>query len=602
MSVVGLSMEGAQGLAQQLQSLAVSVSTLANAQTRNAGATRSVVSASNAAATATTNLTQQAQQGVQRFAGLANAVQSLVGHLGGHDRTAGLVGSIASTTAAFAGMGSSFGPIGTGIGLIVGATAGLVSAFRSAEETTRANVVAEQDLRSEIERNAELYGTYEAAIRSASAARAGEALVEFGLATPEAYAAREQALIDQIRVREAARAEIMRSISAVEAEIATSDEGVGAINRMVDSVDDMREAYNRLGGEAVALDQQLQSLRSTAADAAAEAEAVLGEDLASAGTTHRGGGRRRPAEFRGAAMTEEGLAASTSLVSPGEMSRRATADAARELETFTALAREGREMEERLAESLEAEKERHVAASEAAHEHRRALEELRDEVRDGIADFANGYVNSLDDVVASYRDLQDAAKETGVTLNRSGLLMARGMTAVGNQIAETVGGTMTSAFSSAVGAWLDGSKSFVEAAEEMAKGVIKALVQESIVQGVTELARGIADLASYRYDSAALHFAAAGAWAIVGGVAGGIGAATGAFGGGGKDSGGSSQRDMADADRERQREAAAGPTVVNLYMTGMPMTQADVGAGFARGIRASQRAGYLPAGALTGGR
>jgi hypothetical protein len=66
----------------------------------------------------------------------------------------------------------------------------------------------------------------------------------------------------------------------------------------------------------------------------------------------------------------------------------------------------------------------------------------------------------------------------------------------------------------------------------MVDGILQALVTESIVQTIVELARAAAAAAgSYGADPAVeMHLVAAGMWAAVGGVAGAAGAALGSFG------------------------------------------------------------------------
>jgi hypothetical protein len=238
-----------------------------------------------------------------------------------------------------------------------------------------------------------------------------------------------------------------------------------------------------------------------------------------------------------------------------EMERLASAEKAREEEL-------GRALREFTQEETERKREAHaqgieLAGAAAAAERERFQEamrhqaELAEAARTASAAFRDGWTSSLDDVADRWREANVALRAAGQTQISTGRLMERSMVAIGNNIAETVGGTMVGAFKTAVSAWVDGSKTFVEAAEDMVKGVIQALVIESIVQGVVELARGIADIASYQYATGAQHFAAAAAWAAVGGVAGAVGGAIGAFGGGGggagKDAaGGTDQRGLAD--------------------------------------------------------
>jgi hypothetical protein len=93
-------------------------------------------------------------------------------------------------------------------------------------------------------------------------------------------------------------------------------------------------------------------------------------------------------------------------------------------------------------------------------------------------------------------------------------------------------GSLESALSSSVDAWLSGTRSMGEAMQDMVKQVAKSLASEAIIQGLKETALGIGALATGS-PTAAIHFAAAGKWAAVGAAAGLVGAASGAFGGGG---------------------------------------------------------------------
>lgn len=216
-----------------------------------------------------------------------------------------------------------------------------------------------------------------------------------------------------------------------------------------------------------------------------------------------------------------------------------------------------------LREAAEAQR----AAAESAKDHATAQAELRDRAKEAQTAFGEGYVNSLDEVIEKWRDANDASRRAGMGMLSTARLLERGMVAVGNNIAETIGGTMQGAFTDALGAWLDGSKSFVQAAEDMAKGVIKALTIESIVQAVTEVARAVASFASQDYASGVAHLAAAAAWGAVGVVAGGVGAAVGAFGGGGgadkSASQGADNRDL--SSRSVQERDISQPIVVNVY-------------------------------------
>lgn len=222
------------------------------------------------------------------------------------------------------------------------------------------------------------------------------------------------------------------------------------------------------------------------------------------------------------------------------------------------------------------------------------------EAKESVQSFRDATSASLADVVTAWRDAQQSLKNAGQSMMGVGELLRVGMTSVGNEIAETIGGTMVGAFESALGAWLDGSKSFVEAAEDMVKGVLKALVIESIVQAVTETARGIADLAGYKYDTAALHFAAAAAWGAVGVAAGAVGGAIGAFGGGGKDSAGAGASQSVTPTDASTTAAPSQPVTINVYPGGF-ITRRDVYGGVVDAMNEAAREGYRVDPSLIGG-
>lgn len=614
MSVVGLSMEGAQGVAAAMNALSQSVEQLAARQAANTRATVAGARASTQAASGMQSLAQQAQSGIQRVQGVAGAVQSLVSALGSHDRTAGLIASVAGTTAQFASMGSALGPGGAVIGGLVGLVTSLSSVVTEMQDVERAareaateihNLAAARIAARTEERTATsiLTGVGASDVSAPDLERRSEE-ARLRARAAEEEIARRQADLDRIRSSPLATAAATRSgrLGEAEAALEVARESLAHENAIVDGV--RREVDARAAARREA--EHMAELQAAEAEAA-RAEAAEYESAAEATAALDARHRRERARHGGSSDGDrEAAARARASVEAADEFRRAVAaaeDRDRELRRLgdEARAAEAAAVAEFWAEQddLRAAHDREVAeaaldAAKASSEHHR---ELLTETGNAAKDFATGYVSSIGEVIASWDALAEASRASGTTMLSTGRLMERGVTAIANNIAESVGGTMTSAFSSAVGAWLDGSKSFVEAAEEMAKGVIKALVQESIVQGVTELARGIADLASYRYDSAALHFAAAAAWAVVGGAAGAIGAATGAFGGGGKAEG-ASQREMADRDRERARDAPTGNAVINIYADGMPVTRSDFAAGMSRALRDTVRAGYLPAGAL----
>ena len=138
-----------RALAQVVSGLAGNIGQLQAAETSETQATTQSANAHQQQAQAQGQAGQAAVQFGQRIAGVANAVQSLVSRLGSRDQTAGLVGSIASTTAQFASMGAALGPQGAVGGAIVGFTASiyeLAHAHSAAAEAARDQQNAEAHL------------------------------------------------------------------------------------------------------------------------------------------------------------------------------------------------------------------------------------------------------------------------------------------------------------------------------------------------------------------------------------------------------------------------------------------------------------------------
>lgn len=518
------------------------------------------------------------QSSAARVAGMANAVQSLAARLGSQGQSAGLVGSVASTIAQFSAMGATLGPGGAVAGAIAGlaiSVRDLAAAHTEAAEAAAAQQQAEQQLANA--------GAIDTAIRT------GGDLSQF--------TDRERAIATQARrIR----------LAAAQADLATAENEesgiLGILNGPGAQIAHARAEQLRRDIEQIGV--ELRTLGS-AAQSSSDATGLSGLSA--------GGGARLyglPTTGDVAAMT--GLAEGTQRLherADAQERVRITAEDARNAEAafidemmgyagtrslpgLGSVDDSGADATiAQLARGTQAQQEHDAAIQQSILDEKRLADaqyELVEAASNAQQVFENGYVNSIDQVVNAYRRWQNAAKAAGETTTTTGLLMQRGMTATANSIAEAVGGTMKGAFESALGAWLDGSKSFVQAAEDMAKGVLKALVTESIVQAVTETARGVADLASYHYDSAALHFAAAAAWGAVGVVAGGVGAAVGAFGGGGAEKQGATTRDTASASRESQ----GGSMVVNNYIyPGGFITKKDISFAVLDGLNEAARAG-----------
>jgi hypothetical protein len=521
---------------------------------------------------------------IARVQSAASAVTALSGALGDRNGTTGLVANVAATTAQFAAMGSALGPGGALITGVLGFSYGIAQVT----EATHGATDAQAEYRHEIGLSIDAIDEYIAAARRMEEAQRRTQLIDEGLGTleeQEAAAALAGRRVGEIGAR---ATEARRRLEAAEAGRAyvpgagmgrTLDTREAAGARM--QIPELRRQFDELTSqleEARAESRRLGEL----AFQVAEEEAAISQDIAeialeeevSRGRERRGGGGSRGGDraldqmrsvFADAFPTDDereraryqrGFATADEIVG-------ASGDASDTIADLSA----------GFDEQLDALHELDEKTREFAETQR----ELGDAAREASTAFSEGWTDSIDGVVGAWQEANVALRRASQQTISIGALVERSLVAAGNSIADTIGGTMKGAFEDALGAWLDGSVDFVKAAEEMAKGVIKALVIESIVQAVTETARAIADLASYRYDSAAAHFAAAAAWAAVGVVAGGIGAGIGAFGGGdkgseeGKASGG---RDL--ASRSTAEDRGPQTTIINVYPGQVLSTARDI--------------------------
>ncbi len=549
------------------------------------------------------NVGQGAQQAAQHLQGAASAVANLATRIGSPGVTTGanLIGSVAGSTAQFAAMGSMIGPGGTFAGAIAGAILGIVglaTAHHDAAAEAEAHAVAEGHVASGIRDAARAAadaasGTFGSdtssgaltTARDTEAARAQELSLALSRAQHDQYGRTSEAIRDANRAaitlahtellasratlanidEEIARRQDLEAVTQADAEArrVASELAAEEARRTAEIVAADAEEREGIAARHAIEDQEAAARAASAADALA-AQAAMDENLA--GARERFAAAEAQAKAEGNLLIHEQIALEEELRRAQTPSGNESSAAAIHVEELSML-REKAEAYHTLA----------LAADDAS-----------------IA-FGTGYVSSIDQVIESYRQLQNAAKATGRSVGIDSRLMERSLVASGNAIAETVGGDMKGAFTEALGAWLDGSVSFVEAAENMAKGVIKALVMESIVQAVVEGARAIASIASQDYVGAASHAAAAGAWAAVAVVAGGVGAATGSFGGGGgAESGSSGVGADANRERSRDRDSDRGGPETFIIMPGGFITARDVQRGIVDALDQADREGVRP--------
>jgi hypothetical protein len=343
-------------------------------------------------------------QFVQRVQGMASAIQGLVGALGSHDRTAGLISSIAGTTAQFAAMGATLGPAGAVIGGLVGLTSSMLSAADAARTVTH----SVEEMNAELERRAR---------------------------------------VDAATIGERSWAHLM----------------------------ELRREEERAAADAA--DRMLTGMM-------AEAEADLARPRGG------GGGSRRSSNEEagyGAAMTEEGLAASTSLLSDEEVERRRSVDAelaALEDEayehTLELIEAEAQARHDADAERLEAEEEKNAAIVEMNAERLAKEEEAEEQARQ--------------------RQIEAQTEFMELGMNVVGLM------------------------TDALGAIASGEKTAEDAFKGLAKAFLQMISQYAMLKAATEFAEAIGAFASFNYGGGALHLAAGVAFTAVA-VATGVGAA-----------------------------------------------------------------------------
>lgn len=552
---LGISVPGVDDAVRDLQKVkdaqqAVSSAAAASGRATTAAGTQASGALRNTGAAAQT-AGQSVGQMAQRIQGAAAAAAQLGNAFGGSGtgRAASLVSSLAGATAQTAALGAAMGPLGVAIGAVGLATTVAGVAFARQRES----MASTQQI---VDRLTRSYGDLVSEIESAATATQRMDRVRAGQGSiAEQRAFSQQALNRQALITRALRGDAS-AIRALRTQgvtgVAAGEEGenrpleAGEI-RLLGSLGDRaaREARERMALEPAAATRDVaaaeRSLETRAGRVAERGRSSGGESDEDAIAREWAAAieRRRQYEAEMAALYDAAKAREERLL---EIEREVGAEK-REL------AIEDRRLQVEAAEhAAELRRQHEQQAIEYSRQQHQHQQELAERGEEAAARFRNGWTTSLDDVAERWREANVELKNAGLTQISHARLMERSMIAVGNNIAEVVGGTMVSAFKSAVTAWVDGSKTFVEAAEDMVKGVIQALVIEAIVQGTVEIARGIADIASYQYATGAQHFAAAAAWAAVGGVAGAVGGAIGAFGGGGSkgDAGATDRRDLTD--------------------------------------------------------
>ena len=554
-------------------------------------ANQSAARATQTAASATSRAAQQAGQSVQQLGQRAGQAGTALGQMGNVLGAVAGQGSAAGQAfsqlgGAVSALSGAMGPLGVALGAVTLAITAVNTALNYEANQHRA---AEQAARDHAEQLRSLASAARQA-RAALSVNADIAGGSFGNLSSDT-------LQQQAEERRQRVLEMERGFASGESRGRGLQErvvnGRGAITgRTIEEMmpAEQREEMRRLREEVTTIERELvrreeqAAADQRAAQAESTAAAVRSEEELAARNGRRGGGGGRGGAA-GTGFRGDGGAALRGLISDADAGGADAIEFARQL---------GEEQDNLIAKADERDELEKQRLQDAVERQR----ELADAARDASQTFAESWRGSIDQVIEAWHDAREAQSSAGEQMLSTSELLRVGMTSVGNEIADTIGGTMKGAFEQALGAWLDGSKSFVEAAEEMARGVLKALVIESIVQAVVEGARAIASAASYDFSGAALHAAAAAAWAGVGIVAGGVGAAIGGFGGGGKDAPSTSNSvTPTDASTSAQQSQ---PMVINVYPGGY-ITRRDVNAGIVDALNEAGRDGYRLDPGLVGG-
>ncbi len=205
-------------------------------------------------------------------------------------------------------------------------------------------------------------------------------------------------------------------------------------------------------------------------------------------------------------------------------------------------------------------------------------------------------IAEVNDLVRQRIGIQAALAQSTRDLVASQEEQVSGFSMVGEKLLGVLDGVAEGVGESVVAA-LEGSKSFGEAMEEMARSTLRAIAKMAIVEALKNGAMAIAAAATYRYDAAVQHGIAAGMWAGVG-IAAGAGVA--AMGTGQKpaaSAGGGAPAARAEgggrAARADDRATGGGPLTLVLNVSGAAFTDAGVQQAAAVAIREAAGNGFL---------
>lgn len=436
-----------------------------------------------------------------------------------------LVEQMLALGASGAEVGAMFGPQGALVGAIVGAT---IPAITSLIQSVNNEAEAHDRAAHSVDSQVASYDTLLERIRQYNSLQNQQSTLALGLGSLEEQQANLAAVEASLANINAAAIEYGRREASPENDV--------ALAALID-------ARRRLEAEAQSAREALELARVD--------QALLEEDFMNGGGDGDSGSSRR----RGGRATPRASASRVSLgPAPGENLFEEIDTAEEILEQFEGVGERFDVIIGSISSGFDEIIERGARSAEVFYE-------LQDAAKESADTFRDSWTGSVDDVIEAFDRANEAAKNAGRTQISQGRLMEQAAKSVGNTVLESVGEDVTRAFAASIAAAISGAESFEKVLAKMVQGILNSLLQEAIVQTVREIALGISDTASYKYDSAAAHFAAAAAWGAVGVAAGvGLGAVSAASGGGS-----ASPSAAATASPAPVEERETKPTTYNIY-------------------------------------
>lgn len=497
---------------------------------------------------AASNQTSQATQSVIQFGskiqGAVGSVQAMVGALGGQNRTAGLIASMAGAAVQGASLGSMFGPQGALVGAILNAAIPAIVAL-----TSQHNQAAEAARAHRQEIDALVTATRTLQTESGNQDAIAQAVANPSLARGYLTQFNDQQLSDEAaRRREEANQQRDAAEEARRRFTEYTARG-GVAGQVSESWQEEFQAYDRALRSIDVLEQETERRREVAAEAQTERDAA----------------RVRALEEQGERVIATAQAEATRDAAAAARARAAAAVAAHaqlqrdgaDLFGETNAAQQARAGDVLGSVDLSAGVDSRAAQAEAARASLDAYTLSVQANREAMGEWVDG----MGTWQSNFQNMIDLANEGGNSFMSLGEMASTQLASIGGSALQTFGKAATDALMAVITGAKDVGTALLDALQQ----TLLAIGQESLVRALFELAQGIADTASYKYDSAGLHYAAAGVYAGVAAVTLGAGAGMAAArqGGSGSPQGSSVDRDN-EANRNSQRNQAqeGGITIV----------------------------------------